>query len=669
MPSTRLLVAALLAATLPGCALLPASGPDAGELASRGREAAPDTGTTVYGHGTGPSREAARQAASRELARALLTHVRAELRIHEQELSRDNGGGTAGERRLESATASLANVALEGVTVDTAREAADGWYVRVAIDRQRLDELRQRARRQAAALAWFEITVAEEAPGRAIRAALRGLEVAARTGVADEAVYHPDVGNTTFSAWFEEVILKRTADLRILPLVEEDGVRLAVIEAETHRPQPAFPLRVAGERLTTDDDGITAPVARERLTEGTAVTLAPAGERTVVDPDGLLPARYRRLATLNPDRWSNLERGELFIHTEPAGATALVGDRGTTTPGRLTLEPGQHTLEITDAEERRGAETTIELAEGAPYAYATLELAERHFGRLDLRVADSDARIRVTRGPRQATSDREARGALEGRLDVGRYDIAIDYPDHDDYQTLTDRITLHEDEVVAREYIAPPSRQPYTEGSRGGVTLLSLGDQLGDEFAVPGEAGDETLADLQADHGAGQDTLGFMALGQYQAYWDNHLTLSGELGIGMTNIAADHFGERYGEEELTLFQVRSSVGAGLWTAIGDDQDRALWVTGHIGAANASWSEPEDNYFYDDPPGGSVTNRLTFAEIGVSGTGYGLALRLPLDERGGAHFTLTWPLMFTDIESGYRRDARRRAREGEEYTTP
>ncbi|MGM0411844.1 MAG: hypothetical protein ACQERG_00845 [Pseudomonadota bacterium] len=660
------LVATLLVATLPGCALLPASGPEAGQLASQGRQAVPDTATTVHGHGIGPTREAARQAASRELARALLTHVRAELRIHEQELAGD-GGGNHSDRRLESATASLANVALEGVTVDAAREARDGWYVRVAIKRERLDELRQRARRQAAALAWFEITVAEEQPGRAIRAALRGLAVAARTGVIDEAVYHPDVGNTTFGAWFEQVILERSGDLRILPLVEERGVRLAVIHADDYRPQPGFPLEVAGQRLTTDEEGVTAPLKDKALAEGTAVRIPLAEEETVALPEGVLEARYRRLATLNPDRWSDLDRGELFIHTEPAGATALVDDRGTTTPGRLTLEPGEHALEITDAGDRRGAETTIELAEGAPYAYASLELAERHFGRLDLRVADDDARIRITRGPRVEATRREARGALEGRMDVGRYDIAIDYPEEEDYQTLTDEILLHEDETVARDYIAPPSRQPYTEGSRGGVTLLSLGEQLGNEFALPGEDSDQTLAELQEDHGAGQDNVGFMALGQYQAYWDNHLTLSGELGIAMTNVSTDHFQERYGEEELTVFQVRSSVGAGLWTPAGEG--RALWATYHRGVANASWSEPEDGYYYDDPPGGSVTNPLTFAEVGLAGTGYSVALRLPLDERGGAHFTVTWPLMFTDIEDGYRRDATRRAQEGEEYTAP
>ena len=663
MPRTILpLVAALLAATLPGCALLPASGPEAGQLASQGRQAVPDTGSTVYGHGIGPSREAARQAASRELARALLTHVRAELRIHEQELA--GGEGARSGRRLESATASLANVALEGVTVDAAREASDGWYVRVAIERERLDELRQRARRQAAALAWFEITVAEEAPGRAIRAALRGLEVAARTGVIEEAVYHPEVGNTTFGAWFEEVILKRIADLRILPLVEEDGVRLAVIEAGTHRPQPGFPLRVAGERLTTDDDGVTAPVARKRLAEGTAVTLAPAGERTVVDPDGLLPARYRRLATLNPDRWSNLERGELFIHTEPAGATALVDGRGTTTPGRLTLEPGRHTLTVAAADDRRGAETTIELAEGAPYAYATLELAERHFGRLDLRVADDDARIRVSGGD----TEREALGSLELRSDVGRYDITIDYPEEEDYQTLTDDLLLHEDETVARDYIAPPSRQPYTEGARGGVTLLSVGDQFGDEFALPAGGGDEiTLGELQEDQNASQDGMGFMLLGQLQGFWSNHLTLSGEVGIAMSSISADSFQDQYGEEELTVFQVRSSLGAGLWFPAGEG--RAFWATYNRGVANASWSEPENHYYYDEPPGGSVTNALSFAEVGLAGSGYSLALRLPLDERGGTHFTVSWPLMATDINHGYRRDARLPAREGEEYTTP
>ena len=652
MPRTLPLVAALLVATLPGCALLPASGPEVGQLADQGRQAVPDTASTVYGHGIGPTREAARQAGSRELARALLTHVRAELRIHEQELA--GGDGARSGRRLESATASLANVALEGVTVDAAREGRDGWYVRVAIQRQRLDELRQRARRQAAALAWFEITVAEERPGRAIRAALRGLTVAARTGVIEEAVYHPEVGNTTFGAWFEQVILERSGDLRILPLVEEDGVRLAVIHADDYRPQPGFPLEVNGQRLTTDEEGITAALKGKALAEGTAVRI----------PDSPLPTRYRRLATLNPDRWADLERGELFIHTEPAGATALVDGRGTTTPGRLTLEPGEHTLEVTDAGERRGAEATIDLAEGAPYAYVTLELAERHFGRLDLRVADDDARIRISGG----STEREARGSLELRTDVGRYDITIDYPEEEDYQTLTDDILLHEDETVARDYIAPPSRQPYTEGSRGGVTLLSLGDQFGQEFALPNGGGDEiTLSELEEEHGASQDGLGFMLLGQLQGFWSNHLTLSGEVGIAMSNISADHFKEQYGEEGLTVFQVRSAVGAGLWFPAGEG--RALWATYNRGVANASWSEPETGYYYDDPPGGSVTNGLTFAEVGLAGSGYSIALRLPLDERAGAHFTLTWPLMSTDIEDGYRRHTIRPAREGEEYTTP
>ena len=246
-----------------GCAGFGDRHPDGDRARMEGRQA--ELPGYTYGHGTGETPEAARRAALQEIAGEVVTAVRAQQQEVFRSLRRrgeipEDEAELTTELELTAVVASLTHVELEGAELDAEVRIRDGWYVRMRMPSRRMESLRDQARRNAPALAQFEIVegVPEGEPGRRFRLALRGLETARRTGVTDRRLYTPEIGETTFGSYFEETARRAAARLQVIPLVDGEEVRFAVVDRETLQPQPGFAIRVGHRELVADSGGVTA---------------------------------------------------------------------------------------------------------------------------------------------------------------------------------------------------------------------------------------------------------------------------------------------------------------------------------------------------------------------------------------------------------------------------
>ncbi|MFO8155091.1 MAG: hypothetical protein ACQERR_07660 [Pseudomonadota bacterium] len=684
--------------TLTGCAALPfGERITTSDLEQRGREDARSVNGFAFGHGVGDTPGEARQMAAEELARQLLTHVRSEVRITERELQREEEREHVSslERELESSAAAMANAALEGVETDLEMEAEDGWYVRLRIDQRRMEELRQRARRQAPALAQFELTTqyGDDRPGLRLRAALRGLAVVERTGVRDEQVYHPATGATTFGSYFQQVVVDSVEALRVVPLVDDDRVRFAVVHAETLAPQPGLAIEVGTIPLRTGRDGLTDSLPRADLSESAAVHAVGYSERLGDGAEGERWAHPGRsllyVTNIDPADWEDSGTAEVLVHTEPTGVLASLGDDERMTPARFRV-PTDRTvrLVIPVTDEHRGHSETIDIPDGTPYAYTSVSLAERHFGQLRLEAEGRGSRIRVEgrNGEWQTTDNR-----FSEVVDAGRYDITIFREENGDYQRINDQVTVLEDQTLERDYVAPRYREPYTRGSRFTFSLLRFGGEPLSGYTLPWAFGDDLdYEEFADDYGASEDGLNIDLMGQGQRFTDTlNIAFQGEFGLRNRSFTIGRedpgdTGERdiltgTDEGDLSLSGFHMALGAGFWRTVGDG---AAWLTLNQALETMSWSEDSQvdvcrgsDYSgsalfgacdgeLDTLTSGSVSNSYRFVELGLAmGGGWNMALRVP-EALNAAHLMVGFGGVF--IDSGYAHPAATNAARGRHY---
>lgn len=695
----RHLLLATVLFTLAGCAALPfGERITTSDLEERGREDTRGVSGFVFGHGVADDPADARQMAAEELAQQLLTHVRSEVRISERELQQEESRDRVSslERELESSAAAMANAALEGVETDLEMEADDGWYVRLRIAEHRMEELRQRARRQAPALAQFELTTqyGDERPGVRLRAALRGLAVVERTGVGDDRVYHPTTGATTFSSYFQQVVLESVEALRVVPLVEEEQVRFAVVHAETLAPQPGLAIEVGERALRTNRGGITDSLSRDDLDEAVAVHAVGYAEELGDGAEGEAWAHPGRsllyVTNFDPNDWA-ADTTEVLVHTAPTGVLARMDGDERVTPARFRAEAGTTArLVIPVTDDHRGHQASLDIPDGAPFVYTSVSLDERHFGKLRLEAEGRHSRIRVEgRHGEWETSDNRFREVV----DVGRYDITIFREDDGDYQRIDDQVTVLEDQQLDRDYVAPRYREPYTRGSRFTFSLLRFGGEPLGGYTLPWAFGDDIdYDDFSDDYGASEDGLNFDMMGQGQRFTDTlNIALQGEFGlrsrsfdIGTTDPDQGSNQERdilvnTDDGELSLSGFQLALGAGLWRTFGNGVG---WLTANQAFESMSWSDDSQVEVCrgteysggfitgncegetDTLSSSSVSNSYTFAEIGItSGGGWTASLRVPADLTA-AHLMIGFGGLA--IDSGYAHPASVDAARGRHY---
>ena len=663
-----------------GCALLPQFGDDRRTLLEEGVEEVRGVHGYAFGHGTGTTREEARQNAQEGLAAELMTHVRSEMRTVWREVRREEGerADTEIEEKLTASTETFVNVELEGAEVDVEAVATDGYYVRLRVPRERMAELRRRARRNAPALTLVDAvkSTADQSPGRRLRISLRGLSVAEELGLSDETVFTPSAGRTTFGAFFHRTVERSVDEMRVLPLVEGNRVHFAVLHEESLRPQRSLYIEVDGRELRTDRSGRTSPIA--------LVELGPEFEVLILgysrDTDGndwTHPAEaFLWTETFSQEELRESEKTNVFVSTVPEGAVVTVAGRQRTSPAIFTVGSRVQTVvKATHGEEYRDASASLNIPRGAPYAYVNLELTERRFGKVDL-SAQGRRSVIALQGPSGRIGG--SGNTLARRVDAGTYKVFVDHEVEEDYQRIIDRLTLLEDDHIEREYAAPIYREPYTRGWRIGFTGLRIGGGFGDKYKVPWINGDsipiqEMDERVQAVSSVDYKNTAFDLMLAAQRYFDRlNFTMQGSAGLRRHQGSINHGSSSVDYEIESYF---ASLGAGFWTSLGP---AIASLTLNQAVELTSWNN-EDHLVVQDFTGGAVrvssrdtvTNSYGFLELNFSigptdASGYEINCSLIVPEEEFLDPFVRVGVGRRWMSSGYRHDATVRARQGVHY---
>ena len=653
--------AAVLAAALGalgGCGVLGDRAPEAGDLREAAREA--EASGYTYGYGTGDTPEEARQAALYEIAGEVVTAVRGEQRevfrsLERRGEARARDAERMVERELTATVASTSHVILEGASVVGERQVAEGWFVQVRIDDRRLAELRERARRQAPALAQVELLEAMPEPeiGRRFAQAGRGLETVERLGLGDERLYLPDRGETTFDAYLRSVAREAAGRLELIPLRDGDELRFVAVDGESLRPQEELRLRVGGRELRTGGDGRTETLSAGRWARSVDVEMLGARGQRVPFGTG-----ERFAGSVSPEAWAPAERATLYVHTRPAGAVIEVDGEEYVAPARVPVASGaEHRIRVYGTEEHRSKQVRVAVPEGSPAAYRSLALDERETGTLELSARGRDTVVRLE------SHDGREREAVERTAEVGRYRVRVTRDD-ERYQDVVDTFVLRPDERVRREYRAPRYRYPYHYGWRLGISLAAVGGGPHSGFRVPADSGrvdfGDRVAGIEAVDSLDRDSELAAQLGIQGQYFMDALPLTGvgELSYRIDSFEAEQEREvtDLSTDEIDLETLQVAVGAGVWHPVGGGQG---WLTGNLAWASSRW---DDDNAAISMPGGRASNTYPFIELGGHWGGWLVTARVSDGDRG-LRPMLTIGFGHAHMERGYRYPAEVEARPG------
>ncbi|RFA30786.1 hypothetical protein CAI21_04580 [Alkalilimnicola ehrlichii] len=677
--SRRLLGILLLAFLLPGCAMLSDRGVSLAELEAAGADAVRYDRSFAYGHGTGDTREAAHQAAREQLAGELLTQVRSEMRTLERELQVEESGETRRQYQREFSSSSIAavNVELEGIQVDEEQRGQGGWYVRLRVPNDMMDELRRRARRNAPALARVEATeaAADTAPGRQLRSALRGLAVVYDRNLADAGVFAGD-RRTTFEAFFLDAITDGVDRIRVLPLVQGERVRFLAIERNTFTPQPGLMLGIGGQELETNSEGVTGWVAINDLPARIDISVLGYSQKNASDEWHHPNAALLRSDSIDRDSLTESRRAQVFVHTEPAGAVVVLNEHEVLSPGVIALSSGaryrviaQHGADYDRREE------VISIPQGAPYAFVSLELRERRFGFIDVNATGRQSEVRV----RSLARDDEYRpesNRFARELDVGRYEIRVSRGDDEDYEQILDHVTLLEGMEFQRAYSAPRYREPFHHGWRFAINVGRFGGEPESDYRLPWADGERiAYTDLEARTGASDvDFNGNNVLLTVHRLFDRfNFTLQGKVGAANHEITLTQNGRG---TDFKLDSWYASAGAGFWYSFGNDRLISA-LTYNQGLEHTSWDTDTTVRFRDAQgnwqslSSSSVSNRYGYIELSnhldlspvLENFGLTFSAVVPSEKfEPYVHIGIGWAFM----TRGHRHPATVRAREGTHY---
>ncbi len=651
----RALLLGSVVALLAGCALWPTTPTTVGELERAGRAEADDEPRAGFGHGTGRTPGAAREAARADLAQQLGGRVLSRFRVE--------SGSEPDEatRHLVGSTHVLARAAVAGIELDHRQQAVDGWYVRLRIPPDRMARLRTEVDRQAPALLWFGRlldTPAERAGARLIRA-LKGLAAAHEHGVADDPLYHDD-RVLTFATFFEQRVVESTESLEVVPLVEDDAVRFLVLHQASLTPQPRLALKVMGQEMHTDTEGRTPPVDLDDLPRRVPVTLLGDVETmTSLDTLAASPESLHHALSLDARNWGNATETELLLHTRPAGALAEIGDEALTTPGRLRRPDGRRTtVRLTAPEGYRDRDLTLEPPAGAPFHYTSVPLEAEDRGRVLLRTTDTGGRLRLegddllreTRGPR-----------LTAAVPAGEYTVTVFHADDLQRQVLVDTIRVEPNTEVRRRYHPLRTREPYYHGRRGALQLISFAGAPAPDYRLPwGANGHRRFEEVEAEHDPDMDDINIDLTVQGQALFDPFNTLlQGEFGVRSRQFAATSATDD--TEMWRLIGHHVAYGAGFWLPLGNSI-ATLTANQHHGLV--SWSG-------GSRPAGSgdqgVSHDRRYVELGLI-TPVNVSFSVRVADGGvEPHYLIGFG--YGRMRRGHTLPARVRAEEGSHYTVP
>ncbi|MBK1735540.1 hypothetical protein CKO15_09640 [Halorhodospira abdelmalekii] len=674
------LMVALLGATLVGCA-------------TSGREAQPQSADALwaqardeeragyaYGHGLGETPEAARQAALYQLAGQVVTAIRGEQREVYRSLERRGELGTpAGdaverleELAFESTVASLSHVAIAGAEVVREQRAAEGWVATLRVSDARMERMRAEAATLAPALAQFELLEATPVnrPGLRLDRAMNGLETVRRLDLEKRRLYVPERGETTFAVYFNEKARSAVERMRVLPVVdtgsnterstgrsgEAERVRFIVIDDETLQPQPGVALTLAGYRLVTDREGWTGALRLDDLSSQVEVIAERGGRR-----EALLSREQRRIDTLYPRRWRELEEATLYLHSEPPGSVIELDGRGYTTPARVAVTPGRsYRLRLLGSDEHRDEVQRIEVAAGSPAAFYSVRLTERRFGELDLRTQGRNTRIHIE------GHEGLSAAAIRRPAEAGRYTVRISR-DHPRYQEVIDEIVVEPGERVQRVYAEPLDRYPFYYGWLWGLMAGVTAGEPGDRYRVPGPDGEIDYIDLPQAHEELEEIARIvpnLQLSGVAAYFARSwpLLATGSLGYRYERYEVDVLDsndDTTSSDTVDLGSWQLTAGAGLWRPVGVGVG---WLTLNYAWEQSRWGDSGADI---SMPGGSAQRDYLFIEAAGRYEIWSFGLRVADFDAGPG--VVGWlGIGASQLDANYQRPAQVEARPGVHY---
>jgi hypothetical protein len=349
----------------------------------------------------------------------------------------------------------------------------------------------------------------------------------------------------------------------------------------------------------------------------------------------------------------------LLLHTRPAGALAEVDDEATTTPGRLRRPAGQRTtVHLTAPEGYRDRVLALDPPVGAPFHYTSVPLEELEHGRVVLRAADSDGRLRLegsdlvleTRGPR-----------LEADVPAGDYTVTVFHADNAQHQILVDEIHVEPNTELQRWYHPLRTHEPYYYGRRGALQLLSFAGAPAPDYRLPwGENGHRRFEEIAAEHEPDMDDINIDLTLQGQALFDPFNTLvQGEFGSRSRQFTAMN---RSGDDVTwRLVGHHVAYGAGFWLPLGNS---IATITANQHHGLVSWSG-------GNRPAGSgdqaISHDRLYAEFSLI-TPVNVSFSVRVAESGvEPHYLIGFG--YGRMRRGHTLPTRVRAEEGSHYTVP
>ncbi|KPQ02748.1 MAG: LPP20 family lipoprotein [Idiomarinaceae bacterium HL-53] len=665
-----------LALFITGCAAKPEQRPTArDELTTIGLQ----SDRFAYGHGFGETRERALQAARDELAEMILVNVRTETR---QDLRATSDQEVTSE--FVASSFSWSNVELENLQVDyEQRNRNDNtWYVRLRLDRPTVARLTQQARQKAPALnAVYQIEQIERTqPAARLRNALQGYNIARRDDVLKESFITANGSQANLESFFKEVADASVRALKALPILHENGNRIAfaLIHEATGTPQRSatvyLRMNSAEQALLTDSNGLTAFVPLNDINQNFSLVMR-TGDITV---EGSRIERFQEVDRYTKTAVTNASEAMVYFYLDPIDANVRINNESLGSPNRHPLPSGQNYQLSIRSERYRAREETLRIPNGAAFAFVNAELEARQYGSLALSVNDREGMIELRRDSDDwqtsngNTFHQELAEAGSYAIRVGRRGLNGFDPD---YQITQDLVELQNEQVYEQQYEAPRYREPYSHGWRVGISTARLGGEPSASYRIPyvkngqetreGHYGEfKTDADLGAYWGSGDDFVLSV-----QRYFDTlNFTVQGSIGNHKHTFDIDSDIDVQGwntfqeNREVQLDAFTASIGAGFWKSFYDDMVLAS-LTVNQAFESAKWNlgdpidfEPASNSRRARLPSDKRTsNSYAFAELNAHlsfGGGLGITLGVIVPaEQMEPYFHFGFSYSF--FESGYK----------------
>lgn len=648
----RLFLSLLIVLNLSACSLLTNS-PNADTI--QHKLSTSQNSNFSYGSGTGKTKEEAIAAARLELSAQIYTHVSSEFNAAQKQVGEDSNGQltTSNSSEINFLIANYTSVLLSNVQVEDSVKVREGWYARVKMPVNKMEEARLRSDRQAPALAYALLMNNRDtlSASALLRYAILGLDKTLEQNISKETIYAHDIpANTTFEAFFKSAIEEAKSRLRVLPITDENRIRFALIDAKSFEPQTDFVVYVEGYNLETNHSGLTRFIPLDKLPEQFSPFLL--GYHEILNSD--INKSLLKASSVNVEKLRNFNETTIYVYTQPSQSiiTLMNGSKTLASEASPALfkEGADNNMLKIIAEAEGNSHRNVSEIIGTPASanlYYNIKLSESSFGTVDIAVANSKNHITL----KDANEVIIARGTnrINKELEVGRYYIHIENLDTANYQSIDDSFSIHKDSVFKREYKPLKNRQFYLNGHFTDL-VIGYGSNLSDDFEIPLEDGSVmTNKEFMNDYNS-ESPHNYSASIRRMRLTNSAIAVTYGLDLG-----AKRYEEANTTNKAFLYSLGGHFGLGIWTSkfIG----KVSWITANYNYSYYEWRFHESKNNLSNtvqPKVDSFSRGYPFLDIGARWDMFGVGVRL--SDSSLAAPSLYLSIGATNTESGYQYDA-------------